>query len=204
MRPRAAAPAHLARHGHTDQRAAEQRPRARAHQRTSCRAVSAWASVTRVDVLQVAAHRQAAREPGHPHRVPGEQLLNVGRRHLALHRWIGGEDDLAHAVLLAPGGPAGPCAAPRARRLRAATAGRRARGSAPGSRSRGPPPAPPKAPRPRRAGSASRRGSAQMAQALVLGEVAALCAGTHPLGSRLTARRPGARPGPGAAAAGGR
>ena len=71
--------------------------------------------------------------------VPREQLLDVGRRHLALHGRIGREDDLPHRALPHPAHQPVEPERLRADRRRAARAGRRARGSGPGSRSRGPP-----------------------------------------------------------------
>ena len=140
-------------------------PGARPHQPTSCRATSACARVTpstysRSPPMGSPRARRVTRTP-----MPREQLLDVGGRHLALHGWIGRQDDLPHRALPHPVAPAGPAGAPPGRRRRAARAGRRARGSGPGSRSRGPPRATVgRAPRPRRARAGSRRGSRQMAQ----------------------------------------
>src|SRR6266576_5797645 len=50
-----------------------------------------------VGILQIAPPRQAASDPGHPHARGTQHLLQVRRRHLALHRGVGRDDHLAHA-----------------------------------------------------------------------------------------------------------
>ena len=49
-----------------------------------------------VHVLEIAAHGQAAREPGHPDRQLRQLLMDVGRGHFAFHRGIGRQDYLLH------------------------------------------------------------------------------------------------------------
>src|SRR5205809_2101819 len=54
-----------------------------------------------VGVLQVAAHRQTAGDPGHAHARGAQHLLQVCRGHLALHRRIGRDDHFAHTGTVA-------------------------------------------------------------------------------------------------------
>ena len=82
---------------------AREQPRARAHQDDLLPRHQRVRQRDAVDVLEVAAHRQPARQPGDPHALAREQLLDVGGGHLALHGGIGGEDDLAHAAVPHPG-----------------------------------------------------------------------------------------------------
>src|SRR6266704_604732 len=49
-----------------------------------------------IGVLEIPAHREAPRDAGHPDPRRFEELLEVGRRDLALHRGVGGDDHLPY------------------------------------------------------------------------------------------------------------
>ena len=132
-----------------------------------------------VDVLEIAAHRQPARQSGDPHAGPGEQLLEVGGRHLALHRGVGGEDHLAHAAGPHPREQAVDPERLRARSRRAGRAGRRARGSGRGTPSSARSPAPTAASSTTQSSAGVTPGIAADFAALLLRQVAALGAGAH-------------------------
>ena len=154
--------------------------------RNSSRAVRAWVRVTpsTYSSSPPTGRPRASRETFTP-ASRGQQLLEVGRRRLPLQRGVGGEDHLAHLSGRRAVAPAGRSAAPPGRSRRAARAGRRAPRSArerprPFSRI-----ASAEASSTTQRSVASRRGSRQMGQTAILGRLAALGAGVHPLRDHL-------------------